>query len=89
MIIVSVHLQSARDGSITELARMHMCNDGTSAGERRNYFAKVFRGRSKEQLDRLQVNREDFIQDWPSDQVHIWNLIATALRKMGYGRRSR
>lgn len=87
MIVVSVTLWSAVDGSKTELARMHICNDGTSAGALRNYFTRVLRGRSREQLDRLQVQREGAVRDWPAEQVHVWNLVAVALGVMGYGKR--
>lgn len=85
MIVVSVHLHSARDGSVQELARMHICNDETGSNERRNYFARVLRGRSKQALDQRQVQREGVVRDWPALQVHVWNLVATALRNMGYG----
>lgn len=87
MIVVSVQLWSARDGSKTELARMHICNTDGVRQNLRNYICRVFRGRSTAQLDRQQVQREGVIKDWPSDQVHIWNLVAAALRNMDYGQR--
>jgi hypothetical protein len=92
MIVVRVELWSAVTGIKTELARMEICNDsGTSA--RRNYITRVLRGRSTEALDQRRVQREGraeregAVEDWPSEQVHIWNLVAAALAGMGYGRR--
>lgn len=86
MLIVSVILHSANDGSKTELARMTLSNT-SGTGLLRSYFCRVLRGRSAQQLDRHQVQREGMVDNWPSEQVHIWNLVATALRNMGYGPR--
>lgn len=85
MIVVSVTLVSARDGSKTELARMHICNSDTGTAKLRNYFCRVLRGRSSQQLDANQVQREGFVESWPAEAVHVWNLVGTALRNMGYG----
>lgn len=85
MIEVSVTLHSARDGSKTELARLHICNDETGSQTLRNYFVRVLRGRSKRDLDELRVQREGQVKQWPALQVHVWNLVATALRNCGYG----
>jgi hypothetical protein len=84
MIVVSVHLVSARNGQVTELARMEICNDDTGTHERRNYIARVLRGRSQEQLDRRRVHRSVELKDWPSLQRHIWQLVAVILAKLGY-----
>lgn len=87
MIIVSVTLHSAIDNSKTELARMHICNVEKERKTLRNYICRVLRGRGAGQLDRNQIQREGLIENWPAEQVHIWNLVATALRNMGYGPR--
>ena len=87
MIVVSVTLFSARDGSKTELARMHICNDETGTPTLRNYICRALRGRSSQQLDENRIQREGTVKDWPSESVHIWNLVAIALRNMGYGSR--
>lgn len=86
MIEVSVTLVSAREnGKRTELARMEICNDETGTLERRNYFARVLRGRSKEALDRREVHRTGELRHWPSERLHVWNLVAVMLRNCGYG----
>lgn len=85
MIVVSVTLLSARDGSKTELARMHICNDKTGTPGLRNYICRVLRGRSSAQLDATHVQRTGTVKAWPSEHRHIWHLVAVALGNMGYG----
>jgi len=85
MIIVSVTLHSARDGSKTELARMEICNDETGTAMRRNYIGRVLRGRSTEQLDRREVHRTGEVKNWPAERAHVWNLVAAMLKSMAYG----
>ena len=85
MIVVSVQLWSARDGSKTELARMHICNDQTGTRTLRNYIARTLRGRSSAALDRNQVQRQGSVKGWPAEVHHVWNLVSVALRNMGYG----
>lgn len=84
MIIVKVELHSAITHKITELARMKICNDGTSAGSRRSYIGTVFRGRSKEQLDKETIHKERLLGNWPAEQLHVWNLVARFLNGFGY-----
>lgn len=86
MIVIRVELHSAIHPSRSkELARMLICNDETGGPIYRNYLAQVLRGRSKEQLDKRTVLKTCAIKGWPSERVHIWNLIAFALEQMGYG----
>ena len=85
MIVVRIELWSARTGEKTELARMEICNDGTSAGALRNYIARTLRGRGAAQLNRRAAQRETQIACWPAERLHIWNLVAAALSRMGYG----
>jgi hypothetical protein len=91
MIVVRVELWSARTGDRTELARMEICNDETGSTSRRNYIARTLRGRSTAQLNRRESQRQASVKQWPSEAVHVWNLVATALAGMGYRdvRRSR
>lgn len=84
MIVVRVELWSAITGEVTELARMHICNLGTG-GRLRNYEVASFRGRSTAQLNRLAVQRSVRVEQWPSAELHVWNLVAVALRGMNYG----
>lgn len=85
MIVVSVTLLSARDGSKTELARMHICNDETGNHSLRNYLCRVLRGRSSRALDASHIQRTGTVKSWPAEQRHVWHLVAVALAKMGYG----
>lgn len=86
MIIVRVELWSAITGEVTELARMHICNEG-SDGHLRDYSVVFFRGRSTAALNRRQVQRKGEVRSWPSEELLVWNLVAVALRATGYGRR--
>lgn len=85
MIIVRVELWSAVSGEKSELARMEICNDGTSEGRLRNYMGRTLFGRSTAQLDQRKTQRDGVVKDWPSEAVHVWNLVATMLATMGYG----
>lgn len=89
MIVIRVELWSARDGARTELARMRIANDGQRAllGDGRStYRGETFTGRSAATLDRGQVNRSGVVRSWPSESVHVWNLVAAMLAAMGYGK---
>ncbi|MDB5415069.1 MAG: hypothetical protein JWR10_3404 [Rubritepida sp.] len=86
MIVVRFELHSAITGAVTELARMHICNVGGTM-QRRNYEIHVLRGRSKAALDQNVIQRQGTVTNWPSEQAHVWNLVAEALRGMGYGRK--
>jgi hypothetical protein len=85
MIVVRVELWSARTGEKTELARMEIANDETGTLAKRNYIARTLRGRSTAQLNKRVTQRETDLKDWPSEAVHVWNLISALLSKMGYG----
>lgn len=85
MIVVRVELWSARTGEKTELARMEIANDGSSGGSLRNYIGRTLRGRSTAQLNSRQMQRQGAIKGWPSERVHVWNLVAAMLTQMGYG----
>ena len=89
MIVVRVELWSAVTGRKTELARMHICNDATGTARRRNYVAQTFVGRSAEALAKLRVSRKGALRDWPSQDVHVWNLVGAMLEAMGYGAKAR
>lgn len=84
MIVVRVELHSAITGRVTELARLLICNDGSGSGSIGNYIATALRGRSKEQLDRRVAQRSCGISGYPRNALHIWNLVARALGRMGY-----
>ena len=97
MIIVRIELWSAVTREVTELARMKICNVG-GTHQRCDYEAVTFRGRDRAALDRETVQRscrvenagDDAerscrIENYPRLAVHVWNLVARALDKMGYG----
>lgn len=85
MIIVKVELHSAITRQVTELARMKICNDGTSPNPNfGNYKAQTFIGRSTEQLNKETPSKMTEINHWPKERLHVWNLICKALRQMGY-----
>ncbi len=88
MIVVRVELHSAVTGKVTELVRMEVANDGTGTRTRRHYEARTLRGRNTKALNQRTTQRQTTLRDWPSEQLHVWNLVATLLAKMGYGQKT-
>ena len=83
MIVVRVELWSARDGQRTELARMHICNVG-STFDLRDYDVTTLRGRSTADLDRGTAQRRGAVKGHPSPRLHVWHLVGRALAALGY-----
>jgi hypothetical protein len=54
-----------------------------------DYSAMTLRSRSAEALDQRQPQRQGVVKAFPRQTLHVWNLVADALRGMGYGRRRR
>lgn len=84
MIVVRVELWSAISGARTELARMHIANDGSGTMRRASYLGQTFVGRRTADLDRERVSKQGRVPDWPRNDFHIWNLVARMLEAMGY-----
>lgn len=84
MIVVSVILVSAIDGSSQELARMHICNEG---GDRNlgDYGVEILRGRSTEAFAKRRILKSGKVLRHPRLREHVWNLVAKALFGLGYG----
>lgn len=90
MIVVKVELWSAVTGKTTELARMTLDNQGVSEDMKvGDYRARTFRGRSAKALTRAMVEghvtRESKVIGHRRLDLHIWHLVAKALKNMGYG----
>lgn len=94
MLVVKVELHSAITGAVTEIARSVIYNDGGGSRDKGDYKALTIRGRSKEDFDKRMreavydgknVTRSTEIKDYPRLRLHVWNLVAKALGKMGYG----
>lgn len=83
MIIVSVHLLSAINGSVTELARAHISNIG-GTGTLRDYEIKTLRGRNTVALNRQQPQRHGKVIGHRSLDLHVWHLVGKALHRIGY-----
>jgi hypothetical protein len=83
MIVIRVELWSAITGARTELARMHISNIGGTL-KRRNYHGQTFIGRTTKSLDRLVVSKEATLENYPAEDLHIWNLVRRMLTQMGY-----
>lgn len=88
MIIVSVALHSANDGSITELARMHIAADeGTKQDtELGSYTVRTLRGRDSAALDKNVQQRIGRVELHPRLREHVWNLVTKGLVNLGYGK---
>lgn len=85
MIVVRVELHSAITHKVTELARMHICNVGGTA-TKGDYTVDVLRGRDKETLDRMTVQKRGAVRGHARLAEHVWNLVAKALVNTGYGK---
>ena len=87
MIIVRVELLSASTGWTTELARMHICNEGGTA-TRGDYGAYALRGCNTETLDKSWHNESYVhtgkVKNHARLSEHVWNLVGKALHSMGY-----
>ena len=84
MLIVRVELHSAITGKRTEIARMHICNRGGTE-TRGDYGCTALRGRSARDFDVFMAQRRGRIENYPRLAVHVWNLVAHALKAMNYG----
>ena len=84
MIVVSVILMSAIDGSSQELARMYISNEGGDANHG-DYGVEILRGRSTEAFARREVLKRGKVLRHARLREHVWNLVAKALVGLGYG----
>lgn len=87
MIVVRVELHSALTKRRTELARMHIANDGeaTLTNPRLgDYHGATFVGRDSAALDREHINRRGTVSGWRRHDFHVWNLVRRMLEAMGY-----
>lgn len=86
MIVVRVELWSAITGRVTEIARMEICNSGTSDSPKRgDYAVRTLRGRSAAQFSKSVVNRAGRVMNHARLSLHVWHLVAKALTAMKYG----
>lgn len=82
MVVVKVELHSAITGEVTELARMHISNDGTSNKPSiGNYRVATLRAPA---FRRHQ--RESDVANYRRKTRPVWDLVALALSRMGYGK---
>lgn len=87
MIIVRVELLSAISGETTELARMHICNEGGTRTHG-DYGVYMLRGRDTEALDKSWRNERythtGKVTNHARLSEHVWNLVGKALAAAGY-----
>lgn len=94
MIVVRVELHNAnKGGEVTELARMHVCNESLEAGQHDphnlgSYGVYVLHGRDTAGLDRSARGRRythtGKFGQYPRLRLHVWNLVLCALVAAGY-----
>lgn len=87
MIVVTVHLASAVDGRMQQLARMHICNDGRATLNNPrlgDYAGETFVGRDAEALAQGRVAKRGEVRGWRRHDFHVWNLVRRMLEDMGY-----
>lgn len=85
MIVVRVELHSAIDGSVRELARMHISNAG-GTNTLGDYDVQTLRGRSTAELDKRIVQRRGRVLRHQRLSLHVWHLVGKALSAIGYAR---
>ncbi len=83
MVIVRVELHSARDGKVTELARMDISNIGGTRNSG-DYAVQTNRGRDKDSLAKRIAQREGKVLGHPRLSQHVWYLVAKALKALNY-----
>jgi hypothetical protein len=87
MLVVKVELHSAIDGSIEELGRMIVANDGTGTQEFGNYNVKVARkGQSLSAAVWKHPQREGRVEHYARNAYVVWELIGRALKSVGFAR---
>lgn len=84
MLILKLELHSAITGEVSEIARVRIYNDGNGTREYGDYVAEVFYGKVTEPLDVSKVYAKTEIKEYPRLGLHVWNLVARALSKLGY-----
>lgn len=86
MIRVRVEVCSANDRSVREIARMEIANDGGKRDDDvGDYIVRTLRGRSEEHLNRRSINRSGRVERFPRQALHVWHLVARALKGLNYG----
>lgn len=91
MLVIRVDLHSAITGKTSEIARMIIANDGTGERNRGNYWGRTAKGviegdsmipaavmHESRKMDHAEV------KDYARNSLHVWNLVARMLGKMGY-----
>lgn len=86
MIVVRVELHSAINGEVSEIGRAYIDNIGGDANLG-DYRVRTLNGRNTRALDRGVVQREGRVIGHPRLREHVWNLVAKALSRTGYGDR--
>jgi hypothetical protein len=82
VLVLRLELHSVKTGEVTELGRMHIANKGDSKNPAiGNYNVAVMRA---PKFQRRQ--RESTVDNYRRKTRPVWDLVALALHRMGYGR---
>lgn len=73
-MVVTIHLVSARTGSVEEIGRMHIFNERFHSSRRADYGVKVMRRGTKDK-----VQRTGEVSNWPRQSYNVWRLVLRAL----------
>ena len=77
MIVVKVELHSAVTGKVSEIGRMHICNDGKTTNtdpSRGDYIVEIMREGTNNK-----VQRRGMVRDYPRLPHTVWELVRRAL----------
>lgn len=83
MIVVKIELQSAIDGSVSELGRMYISNDGTGNQDISSYNAKIMKKYCLRQDE--QVLRIGRVRNYKRKKYPVWILIKEAIESCYIG----
>lgn len=97
MLVIKIELHSAITRKVTEIGRMVICNDGMGTRTKGDYTADVIRKPTAKGLDWddqmddtlrdiTRSTRRSRVENYSRLSRPVWDLVALALKNMGYGK---
>lgn len=88
MLVVTVELHGAVSGTVTQVGRMIICNDGTVEDPRRGNYDVYLLRKNRQQISRQAVeraSRKGRVENHPRLSQPVWRLISKALKSVKMG----
>lgn len=73
MLVIKIELHSAITGTVTEIGRMHIINNGRGSHTRGEYDVEIMRRGTRK------VQRRAMVRDYPRLSYTVWELVRRAL----------